>query len=103
MPNYEYRCSGCGRRQNAFRTVEMRHAPLACECGGEAHKLISRPNIAMLHWAYDGNPVGLSSLDQVEQMKRDDKEYEAAHEHGSSPAPGRTMGEIMQSVGGGAA
>lgn len=75
MPSYEYRCRECGGVRIAFRTVDMRHAPLRCDCGGEAYKLISRANFAMHHWAYDG-PVGLSDLDRLSSYKEETRQYE---------------------------
>ena len=42
LPNYEYRCKGCGDEFCEVRTFENYNKPKACiKCGGDTRKLIS--------------------------------------------------------------
>lgn len=103
MPVYEYKCGDCGLITAQNRSVSNRNMDADCRCGGVATKIISRPNISMLHWAYDSNPIGTSMLDTLETQRRDDREYERMHNNPTRMQEGQSsMEDTVSGVLGGA-
>jgi len=47
MPVYATQCRECGKQDTIYRTVLERDREIpSCECGGEAHRIITAPHVA---------------------------------------------------------
>ena len=45
MPVYEFRCPECGAVTSELASVENVPETVACECGGRAKRIVSRPSV----------------------------------------------------------
>lgn len=43
MPIFEYRCNACSRSDDYLFTIAGRVDTVACRCGGEQRRIISKP------------------------------------------------------------
>ena len=75
MPIFTYRCTACGSRQDAFRTVEKRNDCPRCEkCYGNTEKILT-PTMVSVFQPY--MPVAGNREDGSKHMIRTKAEHEA--------------------------
>lgn len=43
MPIFEYQCNVCGQADDYLFTIEGRVDTVACRCGAEQHRKVSKP------------------------------------------------------------
>jgi putative FmdB family regulatory protein len=74
MPIYEYRCSTCESQFTVYRTIDAMRQAEQCQCGSEAHKVISAPMIAMDSYTSYSCPITGKQIEgkrqHVENLKK---------------------------------
>ena len=71
MPNYDYRCSECGKEWEAFHHISTRHQEFCKVCGKEARLVVKGSNIEvfkpMWYEDIDVEPIYITSKKQLKR------------------------------------
>jgi len=89
MPIYEYGCSECGKRIEAFQKIADEPLTVCPDCGGELSKLISNTSFVLKGggWYADGYA---SSGDKAEAPSKGDKGKSVADTKTKEPSASET-------------